>query len=116
MTLQDLGSIGELVGGVLDQGSVDGMSPDEIFRVHMLMPAAVQIMESTYFRYEEGLLDPRIWTLRRTWTKSFIQTAPVSDWWALERESSHFTREFIAEIEGAEGFSMSGSGQRADPA
>ena len=55
-------SLSKLFSGALDQGSVDGMSPDEIFRVHMLMRAAVQIMESTYFRYEEGLLDPRIWT------------------------------------------------------
>ena len=91
------------------------MSNDEVFRLHMLMRAAVQIMEATYFRYEEGLLDPRIWTLRRRWTKSFVQTDPVSHWWAGERDSSLFTEEFIAEIDGAEGFAFTSSGQRAVP-
>jgi hypothetical protein len=104
-----------LLSGAIEQGSFDGMSTDELFRVHMSMRAAVQIMEATYFRYEEGLLDPRIWAVRRNWTTSFVQTDPVSEWWAAERESSCFTNEFIAEIESAEGFVLDGSGQRAVP-
>ena len=107
--------LSELLSRALEQASFDGMSPHEVFRLHVMMRAAVQIMEATYFRYEEGLLDPRIWMLRRSWTKSFVQTAPVSDWWAAERESSLFTKEFIAEIESAEGFALSGSGQRVVP-
>jgi hypothetical protein len=105
-------SLSKLLSHAMEQGSFDGLSPDEVLRLRMFMRAGVQIMEATYFRYEEGLLDPRIWALRRDWTKSFIQTAPVSDWWAAERESSCFTNEFIAEIEGAEGFALSGFGQR----
>jgi hypothetical protein len=105
-------SLSKLLSGAMEQGSFDGMSADELFRVHMSMRAALQIMEATYFRYEEGLLDPRIWSLRRNWTKSFVQKDPVSDWWAAERESSCFTNEFIAEIESAEGFALDVSGQR----
>ena len=107
--------LSELLSRALEQASFDGMSPAEVFRLHVLMRAAVQIMEATYFRYELGLLDSRIWMLRRSWTKSLIQLAPVSDWWAAERESSLFTKEFIAEIEGAEGFALSSSGQRVVP-
>ena len=105
--------LSKLFSTAMQQGSFEGMPPADVFRLHMLMRAAVQIMEATYFRYEEGLLDPRIWALRRSWTRSFVATPPVSEWWSTERESSTFTSEFIAEIEGAEGFSMSAFGQRA---
>ena len=108
-------SLSKLLSSAMEQGSLDGMSSDEVLRFHMLMRAAVQIMEATNFRYEEGLLDPRIWALRRNWTKSLIETDPVADWWAAERESSCFTNEFIADIESAEGFALTGSAQRAAP-
>ena len=74
----------------------------------------MQNFEAMYFRYEEGLLESRIWALRRTWAHSFIQTPPVSDWWALERESAVFTHEFVDDIERAEGgFILDPSAQRA---
>ena len=108
-------SLAKIMTTALGQGSVDGLAPEEVFRWHVLLRAALQIMESTYFRYEEGILDPRIWTLRRTWTKSFIETAPVSDWWTAERESFNFTSEFINEIESGQSFALDTSGRRKLP-
>jgi hypothetical protein len=106
--------LAKLLSGCVERGSFDGLAVDEVFRLHMIMRAAVQIMEAAFFRYEEGLLDERIWSLRRTWTKSFVQTPPMSQWWASERESYLFTEEFIAELEGSEGFSINVSGQRIE--
>ena len=107
--------LAKLFSRCVEQGSFEGMTPDEVFRVHVILRAALQIMEAAYFRYEEGLLDARVWELRRTWTKSFIQSAPQAEWWAAERESACFTDEFIAEIESAEGFELNGFTQRASP-
>ena len=101
-----------LISGAISQGSFDGFGPDELFRIQMILRANLQRFESMYFRYEEGLLELRIWEIRRRWLASFIKTSPVSDWWSAERESSIFSEGFIADIENTEGFAMNPSSQR----
>ena len=96
-----------------DQGSLDGFSADEVFRIQMGFRANMQHFESMYFQFEQGLLEDRVWELRRSYIGSFIRIEPVADWWSLERESSAFTEEFIANIESTEGFAMGDLGQRA---
>ena len=73
----------------------------------------MQHFESMFFQFEVGLLEPRLWALRRSWIGSFIGTPPISDWWSAERESSVFTEEFISDVESAEGFTMGPLSQRA---
>ena len=106
-------SLSKLFTDAFSQGSFEGFEPDEVFRVQMGMRANMQHFESMYFQYEQGLLEKRIWELRRNYIGSFIKTPPVTDWWSVERESSSFTDEFIANVETVEGFDMGHLGQRA---
>ena len=94
------------------QGSFEGLADDEVFRIQMGLRANMQHFEAMYFQFEEGLLEDRVWALRRSYIGSFIRMKPVSDWWSVERESSAFTEEFIADIESSEGFVMGELGQR----
>ena len=73
----------------------------------------MQYFEAMYFRFEQGVLEDRVWEHRRSYIGSFIRIEPVADWWSLERESSAFTEGFIADIESTEGFAMGELGQHA---
>jgi hypothetical protein len=106
-------SLSKLIENALAQGSFEGFAPDEVFRVHIALRANMQHFESMFFQFEVGLLEPRLWALRRSWIGSFIGTPPISDWWSAERESSVFTEEFISDVESAEGFTMGPLSQRA---
>ena len=95
------------------QGSFEGLAQDEVFRIQMGLRANMQHFEAMYFQFEKDLLEHRVWELRRRYIGSFIRLQPVADWWAVERESSAFTQEFVANIESTESFVMGELGQRA---
>jgi hypothetical protein len=104
--------LSKLITGAISQGSLEGFAPDELFRLQIALRANLQRFESMYFRYEEGLLELRVWGIRRRWLASFISTPPISDWWSAERESSVFSEEFISDIETTDGFVMNSFAQR----
>ena len=64
--------------------------------------AMAQRIESIYFSYEAGVLDSRIWEVRRSWLAGFIELPIVQEWWEEEKDLSTFTPEFIADIEAAD--------------
>ena len=128
-TAQLLGNFGEFVGAIAvvltlgylailldrvsEQGSLEGLSSDERLRFTAVMRANTQRFESMYFRYEAGLLQPRVWTVRRNWLSGWIKTPAMAAWWVEERESSCYTDEFIEDIESVPGISLGTSTQKA---
>ena len=106
-------SLASLLDRVSEQGSWEGLSSDERLRVTALNRANAQRFESMYFRYEAGLLQPRVWTVRRNWFSGWIKTPAMAAWWLEERESSIYTDEFIEDIESVPGIVLGPSGQKA---
>ena len=92
----------ELLARAVDHGSLGSLTLAESMQVTMVLRSLVQRMESMYFRYEAGLLEERVWAVRRGWLAGFVKTPLVAEWWRVERESSIYTRDFIVHIEGAE--------------
>ena len=106
-------SLASLLDRVSEQGSLEGLSSDERLRFTAVMRANTQRFESMYFRYEAGLLQPRVWTVRRNWLSGWIKTPAMAAWWVEERESSCYTDEFIEDIESVPGISLGTSTQKA---
>jgi len=92
--------------------SLEDLSEEERFRAASLLRANMQRFEAMFFRYEAGLLDARVWDVRRTWLSGFNQLPAVAEWWADERESSIYTPAFIEDLEGAEGIPIGQTGRR----
>jgi hypothetical protein len=105
--------LSKLIAEAASSGSLAGFTREELFRFATLLRANMQRFEAMYFRYEEGLLESRVWEVRRSWMASFIKTPAVAEWWSGERESSAFSSEFIANIETSDTFSMNELGQRS---
>jgi len=80
--------------------------------VILLLRANMQRFESMYFRYEAGLLEERVWGVRRNGLAGFLKTPVVAEWWSAERDSSAFTPEFIADLDSVAGVPVGPSGQR----
>jgi hypothetical protein len=106
-------SLASLLDRVSEQGSLEGLSSDERLRFTAFNRANVQRFESMYFRYEAGLLQPRVWTVRRNWLSGWIKTPAMAAWWLEERESSVYTDEFIEDIESVPGIVLGPSTQKA---
>jgi hypothetical protein len=85
------------------EGTLKNFSGPELVRVTLALRANMQRFESMFFRYEAGLLEERVWSVRQTWLAGFIRTPAVAEWWASEREAFLYTQEFIDAIEGARG-------------
>jgi len=75
-----------------------------------LLLAVTQRYESMYFRFEAGLLEERVWAVRRNWMGGFLKTPAVTEWWITERHSSLFTPDFIADVESVQGGSIDSMG------
>ena len=104
--------LAKLVASAAERGSLEGLAPEEAFRLNMLLRANLQRFESMYFLYEAGLLEERVWAVRRYWMAGFLKTPMVAEWWNVERDSSCFTPDFIAELESVVGLSLDPLGQR----
>jgi len=95
-----------------ERGTLEGLKPDEALRVVVFLRANMQRFESMYFRYEAGLLEERIWKVRREWLAGFLLNPLVAEWWRTDRDSSLFTPDFIADLECVDGVPLDWSGQR----
>jgi len=104
--------LAELYARAASQGTLAGLEQHEVLRVTTFLRANMQRFESMYFRYEAGLLDARVWEVRRDWLAGFVKTPLVAEWWGDERHSSLFMPDFIADLESVDGVSVSAMGQR----
>ena len=104
--------LAELFSRVVASGSLEALTPQESIRFMALACANMQRFESMYFKYEAGILEPRIWSLRRNWMAGFLKQPGIAEWWVGERESSLFSQEFIQDIESVDGINMAPSTQR----
>jgi hypothetical protein len=95
------------------EGSRDKLDADEAFRVTLLLRSNMQRFEAMYFRYAAGLLEEKVWLVRRNWLAGWLKTPLVADWWRTERHSSLYTDKFIADVESAAGAPVVSPGQRS---
>lgn len=98
---------------VVRRGGVEGLDAADVFRFNLVCRSNLQRFESMYFRYEAGLLEERVWRVRRYWLAGFLATPGVATWWSSERDSSIFTPEFVAEVEKGDSLPLDWKGQRA---
>ena len=61
------------------QSTLEGLAPDEALRVTVFLRANLQRFESMYFRYEAGLMEERVWGVRRNWLAGFLKTPLVAE-------------------------------------
>ena len=106
------GELASLFSEAISAGSLDGFSDQERLRITSLCRANMQRFEAMFFRYEAGLLEEKVWEVRRTWLSGFIQLPVIAEWWSDERISSGYTPAFIEDVEGAEGLPLGPTGQR----
>ena len=99
-------SLNPLIAGIFlkasEAGSRSVLSEVESMQLAFSWRAMAQRIESIYFSYEAGVLDSRIWEVRRSWLAGFIELPIVQEWWEEEKNLSTFTPEFIADIEAAD--------------
>jgi len=105
--------LADLVALAVHRGTLDGLTREEAFRVRAILRANMQRFESMYFRYEAGLLEERVWAVRRDWMAGFLKTPLVAEWWHAERDSSIYTGDFIMDVESVAGISLDSSTQRS---
>lgn len=100
------GELADLIARAGEQGTMAALSPGEAFRVTLTLRALAQRYESIYFRYEAGLVEERVWTVRRNWIAGFLKTPMAAEYWSTDRRSSMFSEDFIAEVESVPGESF----------
>ena len=105
----------ELLARAVDHGSLGSLTSSESLQVTSWLRSLVQRMESMFFRYEAGLLEERVWAVRRGWLAGFVKRPLVAEWWQVERESSIYTRDFIVHIEAAEAEPIGPRGTASTP-
>jgi hypothetical protein len=71
--------VAELLAHAAEQGTLESLTPEENFRVTLMLRAFAQRYESIYFRYEAGLLEERVWTVRRNWMAGFLKTPMAAE-------------------------------------
>ena len=98
--------LAELFVRAAEQGTLEDLTPGEAHRVTCVIRALAQRYESMYFRYEAGLLEERVWAVRRNWMAGFLKTPLGAEWWSTERQSLIYTGDFIEELERAPGGSI----------
>lgn len=88
------------------------LPPDQRLRAVVFLRANMQRFESMFFRYEAGLLEERVWVVRRDWLAGFLRNPLIAEWWESERGSSLFMPEFIRVVETVEAPASNELGQR----
>ena len=105
-TLASDATLADLIARAAEEGTMAQLSPGEAFRVTVMLRALAQRYESVYFRYEAGLVEERVWAVRRDWMAGFLKTPMAAEWWSQDRQSSMFSEAFIAEVESVPGASF----------
>ena len=105
-TLAADAELADLISRAGEHGTLTSLSTGEAFRVALTMRALAQRYESIYFRYEAGLVEERVWAVRRNWIAGWLKTPMVAEWWSTDRQSSIYSEDFISEVESVRGESI----------
>jgi hypothetical protein len=77
----------------------ESLTDREIYKVHRFCRGWFQRMEAQFALYKAGILDEEVWDLRCGYAQGMLANSPFKEWWAVDKENSMFTREFIESID-----------------
>lgn len=78
--------------------SLNDFTDKEKFQLQMFGRGMFQRLESQYFLYREGLLDPGIWENRRRFNRALLNRPVWREFWESEVRNHQFTEAFIQHI------------------
>ena len=95
--LADNGVVADVLYKVLSEP--DSLNDRETYQLHRFLRGWFQRMEAQFALYKVGILDREIWELRLGYAQGMLTISPIKEWWAIDKNNSMFTRDFIESID-----------------